>query len=62
MMMFDRRRVRAYSRPGYFGSPRSRFTNNERSILQIHGFDCHRITLVKVWIIILRVVDNPWNN
>jgi len=62
MLMFDRRRIRAYSRPGYFGSPLNRFRNSQRSNLQIHGYDCQRITLVKAWISILKVVDNPWNN
>ncbi len=40
--------------------PRNEFRNSPWSNLQIHGYDCQRINLVKVWIIILRVVDNPW--
>ncbi len=38
--MFDRRRIRAYSRPGYFGSPRSEFRNSQWNNLQIHGYEC----------------------
>jgi len=52
----------SYSSPGYFGSPRNRFKNSHWSSLQIHGYDCQRINLVKVWISIFRVLDNPWYN